>query len=245
MAYDFFTQQFNYFELKGRKRPSRVKGSVPVQPTNAPKREDVLPVALYEKNGTGYPDVAPHNTVRGHLIGLDSLGGQEERFNLVPMYGQFNLSTYKTKFENVLKQNVQVHGVVSAEVELRIEYDDLKADPRVPVAFNYDLTIKYADDSTRKLSDRILHPAPELAYKTPENGMGKYIATMQSRMTKAHWWVEDNIVNRQRARAHFEHGDPLNLPPKDYDQRPYAVLDYILYGEHPFKFFGGSCAPEI
>ena len=138
--------------------------------------------------------MAPHNTVRGHLIGLDSLGGQEERFNLVPMYGQFNLSTYKTKFENVLKQKVQVHVVVSAEVELRIEYDDLKRDPRVPVAFNYDLTIKNADDSARKLSDSILHPAPELAYKTAENGVGKYIATIQSRMTKAHWWVEDNVV---------------------------------------------------
>ena len=244
MAYDYTTEVFNYFSSKGRKRPTRVRGNVPVQPSNAPKREDVLPIALYEKNEAGYPDVAPHNTVRGHLIGLDSLGGKEERENLVPMYGQFNLSTYKTKFENVLKQNVQVHGVASADLDLTIRYDD-EHDARVPVEFKFTLTINNSDGSTRKVSDTIPHPAPQAAYENPPEGLGEYITKMQKRMTGANWWVEDHVVNRENAKKHMEHGQLLNVPPKDYAQRPYAVIDYILYQLEDSKYFGGSCRPEL
>ena len=244
MAYAYETQTFTYFKSKGRKRPVRVTGDVPLLPTRAPKRQEVLPLALFEKNLIGYPDLAPHNTVRGHLIGLDSLGGQEDHENLVPMYGQFNLSTYKVKFENVLRQ-IQVSGVKSAVLDLNILYDDNKCDPRVPTAFSYTLKITYADDVAKSITDHIAHPAPEAAYKKPASGLGKYIDKMQQNMVKSAWWVEDHVKNRARAKSHFEHGQPLILPPQDYDQRPYAVLDYIMYGNDGSKFFGFNCAPEL
>lgn len=245
LAYTYQTQTFTYFDEKNRKRPVRVRGFVPTTPTNAPKREEVLPIALFKKSG-GFPDLAPHNTVRGHLVGLDSLGGQEDSDNLVPMYGQFNLSTYKVKFENVLKQKVQVQGVKSGELDLTIDYGRAdQGDPRVPTAFTYVLKVTYNDDSTKVFSDHFDHPAPEAAYEPPVDGLRKYIKKMQAKMEKASWWVEDDVVNRQLATKHFEHGQPLILPAKDYAERPYAVLDYILYGATDFKFFALNAAPEL
>jgi hypothetical protein len=146
----------------------------------------------------------------------------------------------------VLKQTVQVHGVKSGELDLTINYGSAHdGDPRVPTAFSYVLKVTYNDDSTKVFSGLIQHPAPEAAYQAPEDGLRKYIKKMQAQMEKAKWYVEDHVENRQLATKHFEHGGPLIVPAKDYAERPYAVLDYILYGCDGSKFFPGNYAPEL
>jgi len=123
-----------------------------------------MPLSLHEE-GKFSPDILPHNTVRGHLIGLDSLGGEEDPDNIVPMYGAFNLSTYKTKFENVLKGTVQVSGVESATLDLRIKYgDDDNSDPRVPISFSYTLKVSYLNATGKAYTDSFPHPAPQAAF---------------------------------------------------------------------------------
>jgi hypothetical protein len=246
LPYTYQTENFTYFGEKNRKRPVRVKGFVPVLPSNAGKREDVMPLALFKKNLQGYPDVAPHNTVRGHLLGLDSLGGEEEHENLVPMYGQFNLSTYKVKFENVLKAKVQVHGVKSGELDLVVHYNTgSKGDSRVPSAFTYTLEVTYSNDSKELFTGHFEHPEPEAAYEEPRNKLQEHIQNMQKRMIRDNWWVEDHVTDYARSPANFFHGRPLEVPDKDYAERPYAVIDYILNACDGSKHFQGNCSPEI
>jgi hypothetical protein len=65
-------------------------------------------------------------------------------------------------------------------------------------------------------------------------------------MERSKWWVEQHVVNRAGSRLHAEHGQALIVPEKDYEQRPYAVIDYMLYGDNDEnRFIGQICAPEL
>jgi len=68
---------------------------------------------------------------------------------------------------------------------------------------------------------------------------------MDKEMRTNKWWVEDHVTNRAAAPKNAEHGQPLVLTDKNYSLRPYAVLDYILYGKKDYKFFAIAYAPEI
>jgi hypothetical protein len=242
LDYKIKTEKFEYLGDK-RSRPVRVVGYVPTEPNNAPTRQNVMPLALHSDKSE-FPDFPPHNTVRGHLIGLDSLGGEELPENLVPMYGQFNLSTYKVQFENVLKSKVQREGVKEAVLELSIEYGGSTADPRIPIAFSFDLTVTAKNDTTEKTSGTIPHPSPEPAFVPMEEDFRKYVVELQKKMEIAKWYVEDHRKHLDRSPMNFFSGSPLIVPARDYAERPYAVIDYAMYLKD-FKWFGNGSDVSI
>jgi hypothetical protein len=130
-------------------------------------------------------------------------------------------------------------------VDLQIKYGGDKTDQRIPVSFSYTLTISNLDGSSPIFKDDIPHPAPQAAFVPYDNKAAEYLAAMDKEMKTAKWWVEDHVRNRALATKHFEHGNALVVPAKDYAQRPYAVLDYILYGKKDYSVVSGNCAPEI
>jgi hypothetical protein len=129
-------------------------------------------------------------------------------------------------------------------VDLRIKYNST-SDPRIPVSFSYTLKISFLDGASTSDKDSIPHPAPQAAFVPYEKKLAEYIAEMDKEMRTNKWWVEDHVTNRAGAAKHSEHGQPLVLTDKDYTQRSYAVLDYILHGKKDYKVFGIACAPEI
>jgi hypothetical protein len=219
----------------GRERPIKVVGPVPTNAVWGAARGGDQPIALYNKMTGSVVDSPLHNTVRGHLVGLDSLGGEDSRFNMVPMYNHFNISGYKSQIENWIKAAAQqTHGVALANLTLTIAYPVAPStnDPRIPEAFEAKLDLTFGDRSTKSgQTGRVVHPIPQIAYTQPVDRLGALIEHATEMMIATDWWVEDNVLTN--ARATFASHERLVVPDKTLGRahRPYAVIDFLIHGQ--------------
>ncbi len=214
-----------------RERPTKVVGMVPLNPVNGAPRGSDQPVALCVQ-GSSIAEPPLHNTVRGHIVGLDSLGGVDTGFNMVPMYSHFNISGYKTRIENWIKDNTQkTIGVTQAGLTLQVHYPVINSnsDPRIPLAFEAQLELTIYGASQTISTGKVIHPVPQVAYEDPVNNLQELIFIATDIMVDSRWWVEDHVQTNASARM-ADH-EILSVPDKalGYGHRPYAVIDFLIF----------------
>src|SRR5579862_7426051 len=95
-------ENFTYgTEVLSRKRPKKIVATLSTMPEKTTKRTlGPYPIAL-KSPAKIEDDYLPHNTVGGHLVGLQ-FGGPHEDWNLVPMYGFLNNGGPWSKLESEL-----------------------------------------------------------------------------------------------------------------------------------------------
>ncbi len=221
-------------EIAQRSRPKKIVALLDTQPEKTTARSmGPYPIAL-KPNGVGSSDALPHNTVGGHLVGLN-FGGPHADTNLVPMYGNFNNGGTWSQMEGALYNTLYANNTTgTATLTLELAYAG--TDPRIPSSFNVKLEYKTTDGQQHTWTptlNPIPHPSPVKEQYEVSQDLMYHLWKLDSAMKDAKWFVEDHVGTTWGPK-HFRYGEPLIVPARDYAARPYAVLDYMVYGLRQF-----------
>lgn len=228
-------EEFTYgLEVLKRRRPKKIVATLDTSPVQTTNRQlGPFPIALKPASGST-SDYLPHNTVGGHLVGLN-FGGPHVDWNLVPMYGFLNNGGPWSKLESALFDEVYAPDTVgTATLTVTLDYSGT-TDARIPNSIQMLLQYKTKNGQTHNWNPAaVVQQQPKLQEYKPTEGLQWHVFKWQHAMEQANWFVEDHVATSLGPK-HFDYGKPLIVPARKFIARPYAVLDYMIYAQSQFQ----------
>lgn len=206
-------------ELQIRQRPTKVEGYV-WDVGSRTRKQDVFPLADYLKEVVQLPNVT--YSIGGHLIAV-RLTGVDSPLNMVGVSKRTNDKMQAV--ENAIGKS----GLSHLTVEVTAYYDD--KDSRIPKTFRYAWTNSLGTTTTQDVTQDWMTVGQYGFTEQQISSLGK----LRNEMIERNWRIESQpMTSNCPVVFNFLKG---YLPA--VEQRPYAVLDYLLlvyggtYGDVP------------